>query len=70
MDLSTAAAQDEPEPIDRGPVTEPAELTEADWLAADLEGNTGKAKRWHERNDAAARVLDMQHLDAMRRAGL
>ena len=51
-------------------MTEPAELTEADWLAADLEGNTGKAKRWHERNDAAARVLDMQHLDAMRRAGL
>ena len=40
-----SAAQDEPEPIDRGPVTEPAELTEADWLAVDLEGNEDKANR-------------------------
>lgn len=56
--------------VDRGPLTVPAEITEADWIAADLTRNERKAERWHQRNDAAARVLDLQHLDAIRGAGL
>lgn len=64
-----ASQNDEPEPIDRGPVTEPAELTEADWIAADLEGNEDKAQKANERNDRAALELQVINLDAMRRAG-
>ena len=63
------AENDEPE-VDRGPLTMPAEISEADWIAADRTANEQKGQKWHQRNDAAARVLDLQHVDAMRRAGL
>lgn len=46
------------------------EISEEELIAADLARNERKAERWHQVNDAAAGALDLQHLDAMRRAGL
>lgn len=52
------AENDEPEPIDRGPLTVPSELTEADWIEADVAEDQGKAERRHRINDAAAMDLE------------
>lgn len=61
-------SNDEPdEEIDRGPLPE---VSESDWAAFEVARTPGKAEAWHQRNDAAAAALDLQHLDAMRRAGL
>lgn len=52
------AENDEPEPIDRGPLTVPSELTEADWIAADLAEDANKAARRNAISDAAAMDLE------------
>lgn len=54
------AAQDEPEPVDRGPLTQPAEISEAERAAADLQRAEHHATRYHQRNDAAALELQLQ----------
>jgi hypothetical protein len=54
-----AAQNDEGEP----------EPDEAALLAADVQHAQHKAARYHQINDSQARVLDLQHLDAMRREG-
>lgn len=46
------------EPIDRGPLTQPAELTEAEWIEADLAEDANKAERRNRINDAAAMDLE------------
>lgn len=45
------------------------EITEQDWIAADMARNAKKGQRLAAVNDTAARALDLQHLDAMRRVG-
>jgi hypothetical protein len=50
----------EPEAIDRGPLTQPAELAEADWIAADLARDNGKGERLARANDAHALDLQLQ----------
>lgn len=58
---SLAAENDEPEPdaVDRGPLTMPAELTAADWIAADLAEDRGKAARRNALNDRCAAELQL-----------
>lgn len=58
---SLAAENDEPEPdfVDRGPITQPSELTEADWIAADVAEDQGKAERRNAVNDRAALELQV-----------
>lgn len=59
-----AAQNDEPE-IDRGPLTQPAELSEDDAaLAFDLARNERKAEKAHERNDRSALELQLQQFRA------
>jgi hypothetical protein len=70
---SLSASNDEPELfIDRGPLTQPAELMDDDaFLAFDLARSApGKGERLARVNDQHAAALDEKHLDAMRRAGL
>lgn len=55
-----AAQNDEPEPVDRGQLTQPAEISEAEWAAADLQHAQHHAARYHQRNDAAALELQLQ----------
>lgn len=55
------------EEIDRGPLPE---VSESDWVAFDLARDAGKGERLARQNDERAAGLDMQWLDAMRRAGL
>lgn len=63
------AAQDEPEPVDRGPLTIPAELSEDEWLEADVVRDRNKGPSLAARNDARALTAQVMDLDAMRRAG-
>lgn len=55
-----AAQNDEPERVYRGPLTQPAEISEAEWAAADLQRAEHHATRYHQRNDAAALELQLQ----------
>lgn len=58
LDFARACSLEQPEPIDRGPLTQPAELTEAEWIAADLAEDQGKAERRNRINDAVAMDLE------------
>lgn len=61
--LSAAANEPEPEPEwDRGPLTMPAELTEADWDAADRAEDQGKGARRNALRDRIALEDQVQHL--------
>lgn len=61
---SLSAENDEPEPdqIDRGPLTMPAELTDVDWDAADLAEDQGKGERRNALRDRIALEDQVQHL--------
>jgi hypothetical protein len=63
-----AAQNDELDLIDRGPVTQPMELSEDDWTAADLARDENKGPKLAARNDAQAVATQVMDLDAMRRA--
>lgn len=58
------AENDEPEPdfVDRGPITQPSELAEADWIAADVERDTDKAQKLLARDVRIAHEHDLQQL--------
>jgi hypothetical protein len=55
--------------VDRGPLTQPAELTEADWIAADLAEDANKSKRRADMELARAKEAQINTPDLWRGAG-
>lgn len=53
---------------ERGPLTFPTEITQAEWDAVDRALNLGKNAAWHRANDARAIALDLQMADCERGA--
>lgn len=59
--LGSGVERVEVERIDRGPLTQPAELSEEEAaIAFDLQRNVDKGRKWHQVNDQHAADLQLQ----------